>query len=134
MAKAFPIQLVGGASDPAKTSTDSNQLTYAGGKITVTAGQQTVGALFGTIRVPKGAEMARVTVSAPTGVTVEVGDVGDTDRLLAATAAATAPVSGIATTGFGYRYPEETLVTVRIATATAAVNGTIVYSVEYVSQ
>ena len=84
--------------------------------------------------VPKGAESARVTVSAPAGVTVEVGDAGDTDRLLAATAAATAPVSGIATTGFGYQYPAETLISVRIATATAPVNGTIVYSVEYVSQ
>lgn len=134
MAKAFPTQAVGSGSAPAKTSTDSNQLTYAGGRIPVTAGQQTVGALFGTVVVPKGAEMARVTVSAPTGVTVEVGDAGDTDRLLAATAAATAPVSGIATTGFGYQYPAETLISVRIATATAAVNGTIVYSVEYVSQ
>lgn len=134
MAKAFPTQVVGSGSAPAKTSTDSNQLTYAGGRIPVLAAQQTVGAVFGTIRVPKGAEIARVTVSGPTGVTFEVGDAADTDRLLAATAAATAPVSGIATTGYGYRYAEETLISVRIAAATAAVDGTIVYSVEYVSQ
>ena len=33
MAKAFPTQAVGSGSAPAKTSTDSNQLTYAGGRI-----------------------------------------------------------------------------------------------------
>ena len=62
MAKAFPTQAVGSGSAPAKTSTDSNQLTYAGGRIPVTAGQQTVGALFGTIVVPKAVSYTHLTL------------------------------------------------------------------------
>lgn len=130
----------------AKTSTDSNQLTSVAEQVTVTSGQLTLGALFGNIRVPKGAEIAFVQLDATdldTGgspaITLEIGDAGDTDRLLAANSvgqSGAVPVGpSIAKTGFGYRYADETLVQVRVAVAPAtAAGGTIKYAVHYVSQ
>lgn len=130
----------------AKTSTDSNQLTSVGETITVSAAQLTLGAVFGNIRVPRGAEMAFVQLDAtdldtngsPT-LTLEIGDAGDTDRLLAANTigqTGAVPVGPtIAKTGFGYKYTDETLVTVRVAVAPATgAAGTIKYIVHYVSQ
>lgn len=147
MALFMPTSVGGVAVNrTAKTSTDSNQLTSVAEAISVTAAQLTLGALFGNIRVPKGAEIAFVQLDATdldTGgspsITLEVGDAGDTDRLLAANAIAqtgAAPVGPtIAKTGFGYRYPDETLIQVRVAAAPAtAAAGTIKLAVHYVSQ
>lgn len=145
MARLLPPATGGVAiARTAKTSTDSNQLTSAGEAITVTAGQLTLGALFGNVRVPKGAEIAFVQLDADdldtgTAITLEVGDAGDTDRLLVANTIAqtgAAPVGPtIAKTGFGYRYAEETLISVRVAAApTTAAGGVIRYIVHYVSQ
>lgn len=147
MALFMPTSTGGTAvARPAKTSTDSNQLTSVAESISVTAAQLTLGAVFGNIRVPKGAEIAFVQLAATdldtNGtplVTLEIGDTSDTDRLLTANTAGqtgAAPVGpSIATAGFGYRYTEETLISVRVAAipATAAA-GTIKYAVHYVSQ
>lgn len=142
MARAFPSTPTNGVARPAKTSTDSNQVIFAGETIAVTAGQLTLGALFGTVRVPKGAEIVGASVSSTdidsgTAVTMEVGDAGDTDRLLVASniGQAGGVNTAIAATGYGYRYPDETLVQVRIAVAPGtAVAGTIRYGIHYVSQ
>lgn len=144
MAKAFITVTAGQPRPPARTSTDSNQVTFAGETIAVTAGQLTAGALLGNILVPKGAEIVGVACSSTdidTGgspaVLLEIGDAGDTDRLMAASnIGQSGGVSqAIAATGFGYRYPEETLVQVRVGTAPAtAAGGTIRYGVSYVSQ
>jgi hypothetical protein len=127
----------------AKTSTDSNQLTSVGESISVTAAQLTLGAAFGNLRVPAGAEIAFVQLQATdidsgTAVTLSIGDAGSTTRLLAANNVGQAGgVVGptIAATGFGYRYPAETLVQVYVAVAPGtAVGGTINYIIHYVSQ
>lgn len=130
----------------ARTSTDSNQLIAVGETINVTAAQLTLGTLHGNIRVPKNAEIAFVTLNAtdldtngsPT-ITLEIGDAGDTDRLLAANTIAqtgAAPVTPqIAKTGYGYKYTDETLIQVRVAAAAATgAAGSISYQVYYVSQ
>lgn len=147
MARFMPPATAGVAvARTSKTSTDSNQLTSVGEQITVTAAQLTLGAVFGNIRVPKGAEIAFVQLDATdldtNGtplITLEIGDTGDTDRLLVANTIAqtgAAPVGpSIAKTGFGYRYPDETLVQVRVAAAPAtAAGGTIKYALHYISQ
>lgn len=146
MAKAFPTFVSGQPARPAKTSSDSNQVTTAGEVIAVTSGQLTLGALFGSIRVPKGAEILHVQLDAtdldtngsPT-ITLEIGDAADPDRLLVANTIAqsgAAPVGPtIAKTGFGYQYTDETLISVRVAAAAATgAAGTIKYAVTYVSQ
>ena len=142
MAQAFPVVAAGSPRRPAKTSTDSNQVTFAGETINVVAAQLTLGALLGNILVPKGAEILFVQLDATdldTGgspaITLEIGDAGDTDRLLAANSigqTGAAPVGPtIAKTGFGYKYTDETLVSVRVAVApaTAAATGVIKYGV-----
>ena len=143
--KAVPTYAAG-TIRPAATSVSSNQPTFVGETISVLAAGLTLGALLGSIRVPKGAEILAVQLDATdldTGgspaVTLEVGDAGDTDRLLAANAigqTGAAPVGPtIAKTGFGYRYADETLVQVRVAVAPAtAAAGTIKYGIWYVSQ
>jgi len=132
MAQAFPPNDPTSYRPP-RTSTDSNQVTFAGETITVTAGQQTVGALFGGVRVPPGAEIIGVVTSGPTGVTLEVGDAGDTDRLQTGAASGTVN-QAIAATGLGYKYPAETLIQVRVSAAAGATGGTLRYGVHYVSQ
>lgn len=147
MARFMPSTTGGTAvARASRTSTDSNQLTSVGESMSVTAAQLTLGALFGNIRVPKGAEIAFVQLDAtdldtngtPT-ITLEIGDTGDPDRLLTANTVAqtgAVPVGpSIAKTGFGYRYTDETIVQVRVGAipATAAA-GTIKYAVHYVSQ
>ena len=142
MARAFPTPQANGIARPARTSTDSNQTTFAGETIAVTTAQLTLGALFGTVRVPKGAEIVGASLSSTdidsgTAVTMELGDAGDTDRLLVASTIGQAGGvnTAIALTGYGYLYPDETLIQVRIAVAPGtAVAGTIRYGVTYVSQ
>lgn len=142
MARAFPTTPANGVARPAKTSTDSNQVIFAGETITVSTGQLTLGALFGTVRVPKGAEivgasMSSTDIDSGAAVTMELGDAGDTDRLLVASTIGQAGGvnTAIALTGYGYRYTDETLISVRIAVAPGtAVAGTIKYGVSYVSQ
>lgn len=146
MAKFMP-KTVGGTAvaRTAKTSTDSSQLIVEGEEISVLAAQLTLAALFGNIRIPKGAQVLWVMLDAtdldtngsPT-ITMEIGDAGDTDRLLAANtigqsgAAVVGPT--IAKTGFGYQYTEETLIQVRLGAAAATgAAGTIKYAVAYIS-
>jgi hypothetical protein len=148
MARMMPSSTAGTTAThntAAKTSTDSNQLTVVGESITVTAAQLTLNAVFGNVKVPKGAEIAWVMLY-PTDldtngtplVTLSIGDTGDDDRLLTAnTAGQTGAVVGptIATTGFGYRYTAETLISVKVkAIPATAAAGTINYLVAYVSQ
>ena len=147
MAKFFETTTAGVAlARTARTSTDSNLLVSVGETINVTAIQLTLGALFGNIRVPKGAEIAFVQLDATdldtNGtplITLEVGDAVNTARLLTANAVAqtgAAPVGPtIAKTGFGYRYTDETLVQVRVAAipGTAAA-GSVKYAIHYISQ
>lgn len=147
MAKAFETVLAGGPHPPAKTSTASNAVVFAGESIDVVAADLALNAVLGHVRVPKGAEVLYVmldatdldTNGAPT-ITLSIGDAEDDDRLLAANNAGqtgAAPVGPtIAKTGFGHRYEEETLVQVKVkaAAATAAATGTIKYGVAYVSQ
>lgn len=128
----------------ARTSTDSNQLIAVGESITVTAAQLTLNALFGNIRVPKNAEIVDVMFYASdldTGtpaIVFTMGDAGDVDRLMTANTGAQSgavPYTGIAATGFGYKYTDETLIQLQcsVIPATAAA-GTLKYVVRYVSQ
>lgn len=127
-----------------KTSTDSNQLTSIAETITVAAGNLTLGAALGNIRVPAGAEIAFVQLDATdldtgTTITLSIGDSASNARLLAANTIAqtgAAPVGPtIAKGALGYRYTAETLLQVYVAAApTGAQAGTITYAVHYVSQ
>jgi hypothetical protein len=84
--------------------------------------------------VPKGFRLLHATIEAtdmdtggPT-LTLNVGDSGDADRIFAAsTVAGTGTLSSaIATTGFGYKYTDKTLITgVAAANATTGAAGTI---------
>jgi hypothetical protein len=146
MAKAFQTVATGDPNPPAKTSTASNAVVFAGETITVTAAQLTLNALFGHIVVPKGAEILAVQLYATdldtNGtplVTLSIGDVDDDDRLMTANTAGqtgAVPVGpSIAIAGFGYQYEEETLVSVKVkAIPATAAAGTIKYGVWYVSQ
>lgn len=147
MARFMPASTAGTpVNRTAKTSTDSNQLTAVGETISVSAAQLTLGAAFGNIRVPAGAEIAFVQLDATDMdtngtplITLSIGDAAGATRLLAANTIAqtgAAPVGPtIAKGGLGYRYTTETLVQVYVAAipATAAA-GTISYAVHYVSQ
>lgn len=145
MARLMPTTTAGVAvARSAKTSTDSNQLISVGELINVTGAQLTLGAAFGNIRVPKGAEIAFVQLDADdldtsTGITLSIGDAGSATRFLAANTIAqtgAAPVGPtIAKTGFGYRFTAETLVQVYVAVAPTgtAGAGAIRYIVHYVS-
>lgn len=90
------------------------------------------------IWVPKGFRVTGCTISADdmdtsTGMTIDIGDSGDQDRLIAASAVAqantlkvdtlrpTAISSGVITLGFGYKYTADTLL---VATVLAAPSGT----------
>lgn len=147
MAQMIPTTAAGTPLNrTAKTSTDSNQLTSVGEFITVTAAQLTLGAAFGNVRVPLGAEIAYVQLYATdldtNGVplvTLSIGDAASNARLMAANTIAqtgAAPVGpSITAGGFGYKYLTETLVQIYVAAipATAAA-GTVGYIVHYVSQ
>jgi hypothetical protein len=84
--------------------------------------------------VPKGFRLLHATIEAtdmdtggPT-LTLNVGDSGDADRIFAAsTVGGTGTLSSaIATTGFGYKYTDKTLITgVAAANATTGAAGTI---------
>lgn len=88
--------------------------------------------------VPKGFRVTGCTISAEdmdtsTGITLDVGDSGDQDRLIAASAVAqantlkvdtlrpTALSSGVPTLGFGYKFTADTLI---VVTVLAAPSGT----------
>jgi hypothetical protein len=141
--RAFPAPQADGASRPARRSTGSNEVLFVGEKLTVTAAQLTAGALFGTIRLPKGAEpvgvLSRSTdldTDGTPAIMLEIGDAGDTDRLMAASNIGQAGGASqtLAAAAIGYRYEEETLVQVRVSTAPdVAADGTIHYGVFYVS-
>jgi hypothetical protein len=144
MAKAFPAYSSTAALKPAKTSTDSNQVVFAGQTIAAVAGDLTLNALLGGIVVPKGAEIVYVMITSTdidtNGtplVTLSIGDTGDDDRLLTAnTVGQAGGVVGptIATTGFGYQYTAETTIQVKVkAIPATAAAGTITWGVGYVS-
>lgn len=140
---AFPNLASGAAALPAKTSASRGQVCFAGEEITVTAAGLTLSALFGNIRVPKGAVIIGASLmstdidtgGSPAAV-LAIGDTGDDDRLIAG---ATVGQAGgvdkdIETTGYGYQYTAETLVQVKVKTAPAtAAAGTLTYGVTYVS-
>lgn len=127
---------------PAKTSASAGQVCFAGEEVTVTAGQLILNALFGSIKVPKGAVVIGAqllstdidTGGSPAAV-LSVGDTGDDDRLLAGATVGQAGglYNTLATTGYGYQYTAETVVQVKVKTipATAAA-GTFTYGVSYV--
>lgn len=140
---AFPNLTSTDAPKPAKTSTSRGQVCFAGEEITVTAAQLTLNALFGHLRVPKGAVILGVhlmstdidTNAAPT-VAMAVGDAGSATRLMSGSTVGQAGgySNTLATTGFAYQYTSETLVQVKVTTAPAtAAGGTITYGVTYVT-
>lgn len=140
---AIPNLASGAAAPPAKTSTSRNQPVFAAEEITVGSAALTLGALFGSIRVPKGAVIKGVHLKATDldsdgtpAVVLAVGDADDDDRLITGSSVGQAGgySNTLAPTGFGHLYTEETLIQVKVTTApTAAANGTITYGVEYVS-
>lgn len=88
--------------------------------------------------VPKGFRVTGCTLTAEdmdssTGITIDIGDAGDPDRLIAASAVAQAATlkvdtirpsvlsSGVISLGFGYKYTADTLI---VATVLAAPSGT----------
>src|SRR5438067_877532 len=127
---------------PSKTSTAAGQVCVAGEEITVTAAQLTLNALFGSIKVLKGAVIigaALKSTDIDTGtaaVILAVGDTGDDDRLISGSTVGQASgySNTLAATGYAYQYTDETLVQVKVTTAPAtAAAGTLTYSVTYVT-
>lgn len=146
MGKAFP-KYSAGVVRPAANSTASNQPVFVGEEIDVVAADMVLNATFGSIRVPKGAEVigaALWSTDNDTGAALVMG-VGDAvagdpddDRLIsgATVGQAGGVTTAIAATGFGYRYADETLVQIKVKTAPAGTvaTGKLRYGVWYVSQ
>lgn len=139
---AFPNLATVANPPPAKTSNARGTPVFAGEEITVSAAGLTLNALFGSIKVPKGAVIIGAQLKSTdidTGsaaVILAVGDTGDDDRLITGSTAGQAGTfsNTLAVTGFGYQYTAETLVQVKVTTAPAtAAAGTITYGVWYVS-
>lgn len=140
---ALPNLASGAAAPPAKTSASRGQVVFAGEEITVTAGQLTLNALFGSIKVPKGAVYlgafllsTDIDTNGAPAVVLGVGDSVDDDRLIAgATIGQAGGIDvGLETTGFGVLATAETTLQVKVKTAPAtAAGGTISYGVLYVS-
>lgn len=131
------------SAPPAKTSNARGTPVFVGEEVTVTAAQLTLNALFGSIKVPKGAVIIGVhlmstdidTNGTPL-VTLSVGDTSDDDRLMTANTAGQAGgyANTLATTGFAYQYTSETTVQVKVkAIPATAAAGTITYGVTFVS-
>jgi hypothetical protein len=90
--------------------------------------------------VPSGAVITGVTISStdidtngsPT-VTIDVGDAGDVDRLVAATTIgrASGVYNDLALAGFGYTYTADTLIYATINSPATGAIGTIKVSVKY---
>jgi hypothetical protein len=128
---------------PSKTSNARGSVCFAGEEVTVTAGQLTLNALFGSVKVPKGAVIigamllsTDIDTNGSPAVVLGVGDVGDDDRLITASNVGQAGTfsNTLAITGFGYQYTAETTVQVKVKTAPAtAAGGTLTYGVLYVS-
>ena len=147
MAKAFQKVAAGDPNPPAKTSTASDSPVFAGEEIDVVAADLTLGATFGHIVVPAGAEIIGAALwstdnDTGTAMVMGVGDAvagdPDDDRLItgATVGQAGGVTTAIAASGFGYRYEDETLIQVKIKTAPAgaASTGKIRYGVWYISQ
>ena len=147
MAKAFQKVAAGDPNPPAKTSTASNSPVFAGETIDVVAADLTLGALFGHIVVPAGAEIIGAALYSSdndtgTALVLGVGDavVGDPDDDRLISGATVGQAGGLTTTlaasGFGYRYEDETLIQVKVKTAPGGTvaTGKIRYGVWYVSQ
>lgn len=127
---------------PAKTSTSAGQVCFVGEEVTVTAAQLTLNALFGSIKLPKGAVVigaSLLSTDIDTGtpaVILGVGDTGDDDRLITGSTAGQAGTfsNTLAVTGYAYQYAAETTVQVKVKTAPAtAAAGTITYGVTFVT-
>lgn len=142
----FPNQAsgqVGAGYTPGLTSNEAGGVVFQGGEIAVTAGQLTLNAVFGAIRVPKGAVIIGATLmstdidtNGSPAVVLSIGDAADDDRLIAGATVGQAGgvTSAIATTGFAYQYAAETLLQVKVKTAPAtAAAGTLTYGVMYVT-
>jgi len=147
MAKAFQKVAAGDPNPPAKTSTASNSPVFAGEELDVVAADMTLGALFGHIVVPAGAEIIGAALYSSdndtgTALVLGVGDavVGDPDDDRLISGATVGQAGGLTTTlaasGFGYRYEDETLIQVKVKTAPGGTvaTGKIRYGVWYVSQ
>lgn len=149
MAKAFQKVLAGDPNPPAKNSTASNAVVFAGEEIDVVAANLTLNAVLGHIVVPKGAEIigadlwaSDLDTGGSAAIVLSVGDAvagdPDDDRLI--TGATVGQAGGLtqamAASGYGYRYAKDTLVQVKVKTApaTAAATGKIRYGVRYISQ
>lgn len=128
---------------PALTSTARGSVVFAGEEVTVTAGQLTLNALFGSVKVPKGAVYlgalllsTDIDTNGSPAVVLSIGDSGDDDRLIAgATVGQAGGIdTGLETTGFGVMATAETTIQVKVKTAPAtAAGGTLTYGVLYVS-
>lgn len=128
---------------PPITSNARGTVTFVGEEITVTSGQLTLNALFGSIKIPKGAVIIGASLKATDldtdgtpAIVLAVGDSVDDDRLI--TAATVGQASGytntLAAAGYAYQYTAETTVQVKVTTAPdVAAGGTITYGVTYVS-
>lgn len=140
----FPNLANGNTSPrPSKTSTSSGQVCFVGEEITVTAAQLTLNALFGSIKIPKGAVVigshvmsTDVDTNGSPAVILAVGDSGTANRLLSGATVGQAGglYNTLATTGYAYQYTAETLVQIKVTTAPAtAAAGTLTYGVTYVT-
>lgn len=140
--KAFPTYDSTKPTPPAKTPTASNVRQTAGQVIVVTAGQLTLNATLGGIKIPAGATVVGATLmstdidtNGSAAVVLAVGDAGDVDRLITSATVGQAGglTSTLAITGYAYTYTAETTVAVTVTTAPAtAAAGTITFSVDYV--
>lgn len=140
---AFPNLASGDAPKPAKTSTSRGQVCFAGEEVTVTAAQLTANALFGSVRVPKGAVIlgahllsTDIDTNGSAAVVLAVGDSGSAARLI--TGATVGQAGGLTTTlaatGYAFQYTTETPVQIKVTTAPGtAAAGTLTYGVTYIT-
>lgn len=127
---------------PSKTSTAAGQPCFAGEEITVTAAQLTLNALFGSIKVPKGAviigahlKSTDIDTNGSPAVVLAVGDATTADRLITGSTIGQAGgySSAIDKAGWSFQYTTETLLQIKVTTAPAtAAAGTFTYGVSYV--
>lgn len=126
---------------PATTSTASGQVCFKGEEVTVTAAQLTLGATFGSVKVPKGAviigaNLMSTDIDTGSAAVLGIGDASDDDRLIsgATVGQAGGVTSAVAATGFAYQYAAETTVQVKVKTAPGTpAAGTLTYGVWYVT-
>lgn len=139
MAKAF--SRVAGYR-PAPTSTDSNQVCFAGQELVLAATDLTLNRLIGDVRLPKGAEILGAYMKADdldsgAALMLSLGDGVDPARYLAASNVGQAGglVSTLVVATFGLQLTDEALVQIKVTAAPAGgVAGSIKYGILYVSQ